>query len=331
MMRDHSLSVTLRVPSIPHRERAGRVRRPGQRGFSLLEIVLSLSISVILLGAIGTAIDQSWRMSSQGQVEMQRQQVARAVLRIMERDLRSVMFVPPSEFADTDDSSSSPTTGSTGAASSGASSGTKTSGSGTSTGGSSSTSGATTTSSTSTTIGGAQEALVLASRGIRGGPYSLEIDGARPQRELAFALPVNAAIPSSRTSDLRTVMYLLAAPNQTADPSGRGGLARKEGDRYAIESAESQGKNAAGNFSTTVLAPEIVAIEFRYFSGVTWLNSWDSVSMGRLPRAVEVQFRFAPAEMKRTALLNVGVNRSTQTVRLVMHIPAADPVPEEEP
>ncbi len=296
--------------------RISAVRGSNRRGFSLLEVVLSLSLSVILLGAIGAAIDQSWRLSSQGQVEMQRQQVARAVLRIMERDVRSVMFVPPSDFAEDEEETSSSSTTTAGAGTSS-----------TTAAGSSSTAGTTSGGSEATGPGTTQPVVVLTSRGIRGDQFSIKIDGARPQRELAFATPVNEAIPSSQTSDLRTVTYRFAAANS----SGNGGFSRQEGDRYATASAETQGKDAAANFSSAALAPEIAAMEFRYFDGVTWLTGWDSVAMGRLPRAVEVQLRFASAEVKRNSLLNAGVNRSTQIVRLVMHVPAADPVPEEEP
>jgi hypothetical protein len=170
---------------------------------------------------------------------------------------------------------------------------------------------------------------VLASRGIRGDQMTMEIDAARPQRELAFALPVNAAIPSSRTSDFRTVMYSMAGPGQAADPLGRGGLARKEGDRYAVASAETAGRDATGSFSASVLAPEIIGLQFRYFDGMMWQPAWDSASAGRLPRAVEVLIRFAPPEPKWSVWLNAAVNRSTETVRMVMTVPAADPVPEE--
>jgi type II secretory pathway component PulJ len=294
-------------------------------GFSLLEVVLSLSLSVFLLAAVGAAIDQSWRMSAQGQTEMQRQQVARAVLRILERDLRSVMFVPPSEFADQDDStgtSAGSTSGSTNSAASGASTG---SGSPPSSGTSS---GSTTSTSTTTMMSATETTLVLASRGIRGTQKVLEIDGARPQRELAFALPVNPAIPSGHTSDLRTMLYALAAPGQAYDPQGRGGLAREEGDRYAIASAEGRGQNATASFSAVVLAPEVTGLEFEYFDGAMWQATWDSIAYGRLPRAVQVRIWFAPAPVRPT-WLNPRVNPATEMVRLVVYIPSADPVPEE--
>jgi len=291
--------------------------RCGRRGFSLLEILLGLSLGVVLLTAIGAAIDQSWRLTAQGQTELQRQQVARAVLRIMERDLRSAMFVPPSEFSEEGQSSSSRGLQSTFTSSAGGSN----SSTGSATGNAS---------STTTEDDGSQSQTVLTSRGIRGDALSIEIDGNRAQKELAYAIPVNETLPSSRTSDFRTVMYGIAAPGQANDPQGRGGLSRKEGDRYAISSAETAGRDASMNFSPMLLAPEIVAVEFRYFDGLQWLPAWDSVSSGSLPRAVEVQLRFAPPPPARSVWLNAAVNKSTETVRLVIYIPAADPVPEAE-
>jgi len=56
---------------------------------------------------------------------------------------------------------------------------------------------------------------------------------------------------------------------------------------------------------------------------------WDSVSFGRLPRAIEMQIRFAPPSSGQATWLNQAVNRSTETARVVISVPAADPLPEE--
>lgn len=293
-----------------------------------MEILLALALAAVLITAISASVQQAWRLSAQGKTELERQQVARAVFRLIERDLRSVMFVPPSEFAEDEESSSASTSSPPKFATVNMpKQNTTSSGSG-----SSGSSGSTTdTSSSSTTASSTtQPQIVLASRGIRGDRFSMEIDGARPQREIAFALPVNETIPSMRTSDLRTIMYQLGTAGVINGPQGQGGLARREGDRYAITSAEMSGRDASGNFSSAVIAPEIIELQFRYFDGVQWLTVWDSVSAGRLPRAVEVQIRFAPAEVKKTSWLNAAVNKSTESARRVIFLPASDPVPEEE-
>jgi hypothetical protein len=46
-----------------------------------------------------------------------------------------------------------------------------------------------------------------------------------------------------------------------------------------------------------VLAPEVTAIQFRYFDGATWSTQWDSVSLGGLPRCIEVTLQLAPSTL----------------------------------
>lgn len=327
------------------RRRPPRLHRRPRTAFSLLEVLLALSLGIVLLTAIGAAVDQAWRLSAQGQTDLQRQQVARAVLRIIEQDLRSVMFVPPSEFADpaeqllaggtqfqgnSQGTTPTPPGGNPqgGNQQSGNQQGGNTTGGNTG-GGNSQNGGNSNTNGSSSVTDAPPAEVVIVSRGVRGDAATLEIDGSRAQRELAFVMTQDGVVAGGRTSDLRTMMYLVAGPNQVADPLGRGGLVRREGDRYAIESAELQGQNANASFQTALLAPEIIGLQFRYFDGVNWQTMWDSTASGRLPRAVEVQLQFAPAPTRAISWLSDAGNRSTQTVRLVVHLPAADPVPEE--
>ena len=83
-------------------------------GFSLVEVMLSLTLAILLLGAIYAAIGQSWRITASGREEITRSQVARAVIRIMTTDVRSVMFVASGvvedEANDSEDTSSAETT-----------------------------------------------------------------------------------------------------------------------------------------------------------------------------------------------------------------------------
>ena len=41
-----------------------------------------------------------------------------------------------------------------------------------------------------------------------------------------------------------------------------------------------------------ILAPEVVEIQFRYFDGISWIDTWDSQSSGFLPRAIEITMGF---------------------------------------
>ena len=63
------------------------------KGFTLLEILLALGLSVVLLLAVAAAIDLYRRMTVAGHDEVSEARLVRAVLRKIESDIRSV--VPP--------------------------------------------------------------------------------------------------------------------------------------------------------------------------------------------------------------------------------------------
>ncbi|HBH51551.1 MAG TPA: hypothetical protein DDY91_06615 [Planctomycetaceae bacterium] len=66
-----------------------------RRGFTLFEVVVALALSVLLLAGVYAAMDLYWRFSTTGQEEVERAQIARAVLRRIETDLRSVVYQSP--------------------------------------------------------------------------------------------------------------------------------------------------------------------------------------------------------------------------------------------
>ncbi|HTN02534.1 MAG TPA: hypothetical protein VL132_11670, partial [Planctomycetaceae bacterium] len=73
-----------------------------RRGMSLLEVVLASGLCVLLMLAVYSAMDQAYRLSSTGKDDLQRMQLARAILRRMELDVRSVTYAPTVEAADAD-------------------------------------------------------------------------------------------------------------------------------------------------------------------------------------------------------------------------------------
>jgi hypothetical protein len=92
--------------------------------------------------------------------------------------------------------------------------------------------------------------------------------------------------------ELRTIAYFLGDGESATEFLGAlggqavPGLARLEGDRMAIGYAMEQPALLSG--STKILAPEIAAINFRYFDGIEWLLTWDGRTTGTLPQAVEI-------------------------------------------
>lgn len=149
----------------------------------------------------------------------------------------------------------------------------------------------------------------------------MEMSIIRPRKDL---LPGTTAPTLLRTSDLRQVTYSFGTPGGT----GAIGLVRSEGDRMAVETVEAGGGMASQIAPSQMLAPEVIAVTFRYFDGRTWQVSWDSDTNLRLPRAVEVSIRLAEPKRK-AGILNVAVSRSMETFRSVIMIPISDPYPQE--
>jgi type II secretory pathway component PulJ len=289
---------------------------PNRSGFSLLEVMLSLTLAIILLGAIFTAMDQSWRLTASGREEMERSQVARALLRKMTLDIRSVMFSPPPLTAIEAETSSS-TSEST-------SSSSQTNSQSTSSTNSTNSTTATDAAATETTT---QETPSAKSLGVRGNAQRLELHVSRARRDLEFSKSVDGENMQSRTSDLFAVTYSLALAGSGSSASA--GLVRSEGDRLVVQMTEDKGGTAEQASKSQSLAPEVAALQFRYFDGATWYETWDSQEAGYLPRAIEVSIGFAPPKTQGGPLLNVAVSSSANQFRTVVLIPVADPLPQE--
>jgi prepilin-type N-terminal cleavage/methylation domain-containing protein len=86
-----------------------------RRGFTLFEVVVALALSVLLLAGVYAGMDLYWRFSTTGQEEVERAQIARAVLRQIETDLRSVVYQSPEMMAAAKTSVSAPSGSVTGA------------------------------------------------------------------------------------------------------------------------------------------------------------------------------------------------------------------------
>jgi hypothetical protein len=61
-------------------------------GHTLFEILLALGLSLVLLVAVYSALDIHWKFSAAGREQMERSQVARALLEKLHMDIRDVVF-----------------------------------------------------------------------------------------------------------------------------------------------------------------------------------------------------------------------------------------------
>lgn len=276
-----------------------------RRGMSLLEVVLASGLCVLLMLAVYSAMDQAYRLSSTGKDDLQRMQLARAILRRMELDVRSVTYAPTVEAADADSAlfevdpepdpedpdPEEPVP--------------------------------------EVTVLSPIDQLLAGSVGLIGTATRLELHVSRPRRELSFGPLVDDASVTTRVSDLRSVIYDFQGSGSStlvdADGQPLIGLIRTEGDRMAVLDVEAAG--GAGEIMTLpqALAPEANSVLFRYFDGTTWYEEWDTPTLGMLPRAIEVSIQFEPTSAAMLGGTAAAVAAGTTQFRFVIALPTADP------
>ena len=142
-------------------------------------------------------------------------------------------------------------------------------------------------------------------------------------------------------SDIKTVAYYVQAadsisgvqdsleslnPNSTSTTTG--GLVRRSLDRAATVEAATTGGLSRLNQTGELIAPEILAIEFAYWDGTTWLTVWDSDEYEELPLAIQVKLTLDDP-IAATANANQGIiatNSTTRVFRHVVRLPLARPL-----
>ena len=283
--------------------------RPAQ-GFTLLELMVSLGLTLTLVGVLFTAMDLHYRFSTTGTLDVERAQIARALLTRMSADIRSVVFRPPAPppsdetesedgFDDSGDESS--------------------------------------TDDPPAEVVEAEytspaDAFAGAGIGVFGDSQSLTLHISRPDRIESLPTANGDDIPLPQ-SDLKAVSYFLAdgigdLPGLVGDdvsgPNATGqlrGLARMSADRLAMDVLGDLGGSTA---ETELLAPEIEYLAFEYFDGFEWLSEWDSDVEERVPNAIGITIRFRIPDLPEGSILNREPSEMTDEFRLVVTLPVAN-------
>ena len=300
-------------------------RRPAdakQRAFTLIEILLALGLSVVLLAAMYTALDFYRQFSSAGRVDIERSQLARAILRKMELDIRSLVYRKQ-------DSDSSAGQGSTGSDEDEDDEENEND--------------SDNEDSITIEVVDPVEAYSKNNTGIYGNLQTLVMHVNDPPRLSSMSSVAEGYAYGGRLSDLRSVAYFLAVPGSgglqglvgelaggagtdESTNSGVQGLARFEGDRLSMTLANEQANLESMAGQTKLLAKEINFLQYRYFDGTQWLESWDSVAVSGLPLAIEITIGFRPAAEQSSNAIGDGDSKtSTDVYRLVVSLPLSEP------
>lgn len=310
-------------------------RRP-QSGFTLLEVLLASSLSVLILLALGGAIQFYLFQVTDSQTSIEQAQLARAVMRRMETDLRSSIWKNEIDFSSVESLAADSLASGAGdlAASAGIDA-----------------SMAEDALAGSNTQELATSGVLPTTIGLYGNAYELQVDISRIPRideydpqYTSFRSREIGDIPS----DIKTVTYFLLQPGVSSLGHGtvgdagitetQFGLVRRELDRAVTQYALNNGDSANLDASAEILAPEVSLLQFRYFDGFTWLEEWDSEAMGGLPMAVDVIIAIRDHDMTQALLSGSAVetqvadvaNPMGQVFRRLIRIPTAKPYEEPE-
>lgn len=282
--------------TIDRRSRRSKVAADGPRrrsAFTLLELLVALGLVTILLAALGAAIDFHYRVVQKARDQVEEAQLARALLDRIAKDIRGAVPYDPVNFEKL--IPGLVTQGGQGGLSA----------LGEAAGLDSELFGELTGETEGTTLGGDWTTTTLPRTvpGLYGGSDWIEVDVSRlprPDQLSSEILLASEGMLVDRVSDVKTVAYFVVSPEETINYTfsqapgvtgfeEQGGLVRRELDRAVTAWAAQAGELDAIDQQLEPIAPEVAAIQFAYFDGTQWIDSWDSDAQGCLPKAVEVR------------------------------------------
>jgi len=277
---------------------------PRSRGLTLLEVLLSLGLIAILLSALGAAVDFHYRVVQSARRQVEEAQLARALLERIAQDIRGAVSYDPVNFEELIPGMVTQS-GSSNLSSLAEEAGIDPSLLSDSSGG---------LSTSSSESDWSSSTLPRSVPGLYGGTDWIEVDVSRlprpDQLQSEYALSADGLLVD-RVSDVKTVAYFVLSPEETINYSfvsmpgvsgfdQRGGLVRRELDRAVTVYAASTGELESVDQQLQPIASEVAAIEFAYFDGSSWCDSWDSDAEGSLPKAVEIRLYIRSLQQPRS-------------------------------
>ena len=339
-----------------------QITRAHRAAYTMLELMIAVGLTSLLMIALFAAMQQYFSLQLDSNEEITRQQIARSLLRQMTRDIQSVVFVKKlandeksgtstsvSEGSSSSSGSASGSSSSTSGSSSSSTSGSSTSGTGTSGGtGSSSTSTGSASSSSSTLDGNSygqssidpETVMTTYTNGLVGTATDLQLFVSRPEKSLAYVASQDLSSTSQRTSDLMIIRYLMAQSgggglaSAIADKesigteSGPIGIAKLEGDLFGLSTAVETSEESPQLAASKLLAKEVSGLQFRYYDGLSWQESWDSNALNEMPKAIEITLTLRNQEDAGDAFSDEVADPYAlpeTTHRMVVPIPVAEP------
>lgn len=305
-----------------------------RKGFSLLELFLTLSMAVVLMTLVNSAFRFYAVEMDRSDEDMRQTMLAASVMQMIEDDLRGALHPEPLDTSALEEllaRTAASLTGGQAPAGGDA--------------GSSEESGDSTMESEEESLDAlAATVAVLETPGLIGNQFQLQIDTSRLPRleEYTVLLDANPAKLLDVPSDLKTVTYYVQEPGvagiddtvagltaeATGEASDAGGLVRRVLDRQAQNFAMVSGGMTSLQQTGDLLAPEVIAVEFSYWDGLVWQIEWNSDELGELPLAIKIQMQMSSDPANATAL-TLPSEETLRTFEHIIRLPMARVIEEE--
>ena len=293
--------------------------RTGKRsGYTLLELLLALGLSVVVVAAIGMAIQLYLIALTKQQAMIERKQIARSVIMMISNDLRAGIQYKAADYSGFENLIATQKA-----------------------------------MIQEPALTGEEEALeepeedpadsgIIVEEEVSFRPTMLGTDSVimldisrLPRMDQCNLLIVGDESSVQSPSDVKSLAYFVALVDggaeqevEFASTSAPGGLYRREIDRaVGAYMGELSLINNPDQY-TRLIANEVAQMSFRYFDGEEWQVEWDSIENGGFPVAVEV---LLVIDSERTAAGKQAYSYSgfdgetMETYRTVVHLPVAEP------
>ncbi len=283
----------------------------GQRGFTLFEVLIAVGLTSILMAALYSAMDIYFGLQLDSHEEIERQQVARAVLRQITRDIQSVSFTEQELLEEEATEETDELDGN----------------------------------AYGESLIDPETVSMTYTSGLVGTLTDLQLFISRPDPTLSYVSAQELSSLDQRTGELMLVRYLLADSGSaglagmvadremSGSASGAVGLVRMAGDLYGLSNSFELAEEEPQLAASRLLAPEVSSIQFRYFDGIAWLEEWDSTELNALPRAIEIIVSLrssVPVGQPEGNDVQDEYSLPESMHRTVVPLPLASPIPPEE-
>ena len=298
----------------------GQVRL--RTGYTLLEVVLALALSVLLIGGISMAINYHLITLRDQQEEIERSQVARQSLFLVTKDIRAAIQYKPVESSALTDLIDSISGGADlEALAEGA-------GIGEEMIDDAGLIPADETDAAPSDYAATRPALI-------GTSTQLQLDVSRlPRKDQYNIVNFSDGTQSDIPSDVKTITYFVRTEENAEETSSSNsvdinesmGLIRRSLDRAVTRYSEDYGAQVNLADYEEVLAEEITQIEFRYWDkeNESWETEWDSEEMMGLPSAIEISIALGTRSNEDDDAID-----DRKIYRSVVYLPLAEIIPPE--